>query len=104
MSVDDGWLFDANISGSWIIYQFNTRSFLRSIFQFQKYDYNTDLYSLPIDPKSKQLFTQILFSYKINPQTVLYLGYSDNYFGDHSFGLAQTDRTFFVKLGYAWVL
>ena len=40
---------------------------------------------------------------KINPRIVLFLGYSDNYFGDQDFGLTQVDRTFFVKLGYAWV-
>jgi len=27
------------------------------------------------------VFTQFLFSYKINPQTVLFLGYSDNALG-----------------------
>jgi len=35
---------------------------------------------------------------------VLFVGYSDNHFGSHQFGLAQADRTFFIKLGYAWVL
>jgi hypothetical protein len=48
------------------------------------------------------VFTQILFSYKLNPQTVLFLGYSDNYFGETGIDITQTDRTFFVKLGYAW--
>jgi len=34
----------------------------------------------------------------------IFLGYSDNYFGAREFDLTQRDRTFFVKLGYAWVL
>jgi hypothetical protein len=35
---------------------------------------------------------------------VLFLGYSDNYNGSQDFGLTQSNRTFFIKLGYAWVL
>jgi hypothetical protein len=56
-----------------------------------------------IDPVYKRLFTQRLFSYKINPQTVLFIGYGDNYLGNRDYSLSQSDRAFFVKLGYAWV-
>ena len=53
--------------------------------------------------KAKQtLFTQFLFSFKLNPQTVFFLGYSDNYFGMNGLDITQSDRTFFVKIGYAW--
>ena len=53
------------------------------------------------------VFTQFLFSYKVNPQTVVFLGYSDNRnaFTDLQFNevpLTQSDRTLFLKLGYAW--
>jgi hypothetical protein len=57
-----------------------------------------------VEPRSKRLFSQLLFSYKVNPQTVLLVGYSDNYSGLRDLNLTQTDRTFFLKLGYAWVL
>ena len=40
--------------------------------------------------------------YKLSPRTVLFLGYSDNYLGMGRIDLTQTDRTFFVKIGYAW--
>jgi hypothetical protein len=97
-------LYTANVSQSTVVYQFNTRTFLRTIFQYVDYDYNVDLYTFEIDPEFKQLFTQILFSYKINPRTVLFLGYSDNYYGAYEYGLTQSDRTFFMKIGYAWQL
>lgn len=97
-------LYTANISQGTIVYQFSTRTFLRSILQYVDYRYNAALYTFEIDPQFKQLFTQLLFSYKINPRTVLFVGYSDNYFGSNEFGITQADRTFFVKLGYAWVL
>jgi len=63
---------------------------------------NPDLYLFPVLPKTQTLFSQFLFSYKLNPQTVLFLGYSDNYLGMTGIDIGQTDRTFFVKLGYAW--
>lgn len=104
MRVSDARLYTANISRASVIYQFNTRTFFRSILQYVDYNYNVANYTFDIDPEFKHLFAQWLFSYKINPQTVLFIGYSDNYLGNQNFNLTQSDRTFFVKLGYAWVL
>jgi len=33
---------------------------------------------------------------------VLFLGYSDNYLGMTGIDVTQKDRTFFMKVGYAW--
>ena len=104
LNVDAGRLYDANISQFIAIYQFNTRAFFRSILQYVDYQYRPELYLDEIDPQYRHLFMQMLFSYKINPQTVLFLGYSDNSYGDGGYGLRRNDRTLFVKLGYAWVL
>jgi len=104
MTVDAGRLYTANISQLQTIYQLNTRTFFRSILQYVDYRYHPELYTFEIDPQYKHFFSQFLFSYKINQQTVLFLGYSDNYYGDRQYGLTQADRTFFIKLGYAWVL
>ncbi len=104
LNVDSGRLYTANISQATAVYQFNTRTFLRSILQYVDYCYNAGLYTFEIDPQYRHLFTQFLFSYKLNPRTVLFIGYSDNHVGSHDFGITQADRTFFVKLGYAWVL
>jgi len=62
------------------------------------------MYSSPVPASSRDLFTQVLFSYKLNPQTVLFLGYSDNAFGSRGIDLVRADRTFFFKIGYAWVM
>ena len=104
MTVEDQRLYTANISQFTAIYQFDTRTFFRTILQYVDYRYNVDNYISVVDPYYRHLFTQFLFSYKINPQTVLFLGYSDDYYGEAAYGLTQSDRTFFVKLGYAWVL
>jgi hypothetical protein len=104
LSVDGGRLYLANLADTTFIYQFNRRTFLRAIVQYSDIRRNTGLYAFAVDRRSNDLFTQLLFSYKINPRTVLFIGYSDNYFGNQDISLTQNDRTFFVKLGYAWVL
>ncbi|RLE26317.1 MAG: hypothetical protein DRJ61_18475 [Acidobacteria bacterium] len=76
---------------------------MRAIVQHVEYDFNTDLYSDGRDPEFEHLFTQLLFSYKVNPQTVFFLGYSDNSQGNQEYPLTQSDRTIFAKVGYAWV-
>ena len=104
MTVDMGKLYTAHVSDMTAIYQFTTRMFVRANLQYVDYMYVVDNYLVPVDPEYRHLFSQFLFSYKINPKTVLFLGYSDNYYGDCNYGLTQSDRTLFVKLGYAWAL
>jgi len=104
MSVNDTRLYTAHITQLSAIYHFNVRTLLRSIFQYVNYDYNSANYTIAIEPEYKHFFTQLLFSYKINPFTVFFLGYADNYYGNQNYGLTQSDRTIFMKLSYAWVL
>jgi hypothetical protein len=105
MRVDVDRLYIANISQLKAMYQFNKRTFLRVITQLVHYDRNTDLYEdEDTNSVEQSIFNQILFSYKINPQTVFFLGYNDNFDGDQDIDLIQTNRTVFAKIGYAWVL
>jgi hypothetical protein len=104
MNVNNIRLYTANISQLTGIYHFNNKTFFRAILQYVNYDYNPDNYTYPLASKYENLFSQLLFSYKLNPRTVLFLGYTDNYYGGQEYGLTQANRTFFMKLGYAWVL
>ena len=105
LDVDAGRLYTANITRFKFIYQFSKRMFLRTILQYRNYDREVELYQDDdVDAKTEKLFSQILFSYKINPQTVFFLGYSDDYQGDHETSIIQTNRTLFAKLGYAYRL
>ena len=46
--------------------------------------------------------TQLLYSYKINPQTLFFIGYSDTgYQNDALSKMYQTNRTVFTKFSYA---
>ncbi|UCF66252.1 MAG: carbohydrate binding family 9 domain-containing protein [Acidobacteriota bacterium] len=104
LDVGQGRLYEARIGQLTAAWQFTARTFLRAILQHVDYRYNVELYEDERDPESEQLFSQLLFSYKVNPQTVFFLGYSDNSIGNQDFALTRTDRTLFIKLGYAWVL
>jgi hypothetical protein len=101
--VTNGRLFDANIIRLKGVYQFSIRSFLRAIVQFRDCRKDTTLYIDPAEAREQGLETQVLLSYKVNPQTVFFLGYSDLYLGDEHSDLTQSSRTLFAKLGYAWI-
>jgi Domain of unknown function (DUF5916)/Carbohydrate family 9 binding domain-like len=103
VSVEAGRVFTANLTQGRFVYYLGTRAFARVILQYLDLDQNPALYAGPVEPKTRHLFSQLLFSYKVNPQTVVFLGYSDNAQGTQSLALTRTDRTFFIKLGYAWV-
>lgn len=109
LDVPQGEIFDVGLSELKVVWNFNLRSFLRAILQYQNLDRNPELYAFPVDENVETLFTQLLFSYKLNAQTVLFLGYSDNSLGIEdsrfplrSVSLTQTDRTLFFKVGYAF--
>jgi hypothetical protein len=104
LRVDSGRVYTANVSDIRAIYHLNVRAFFRAILQYIDYDYNADNYTFPIDPRSKSLASQLLFSYRVNPRTVLFLGYSDSYQGRQDYNLTRKNRTFFIKLSYAWSL
>jgi hypothetical protein len=97
-------IFDAALTDLRLTWQFNVRSFVRLTLQGQDIERNVAEYANPLtDPHTETLASQLLYSYKLNPQTVLFAGYSDNHIDDMLTGdLEKTGRTFFFKLSYAW--
>jgi len=96
-------IFDADLYDLRLTWQFNRRSFIRLTAQYQDIERNVDEYIDEVDANTRTLGRQFLYSYKINPQTVFFLGYSDSHLDDDSLTtLEKTDRTFFMKVGYAW--
>jgi hypothetical protein len=104
MDVEEGWLYTSTVSQLTASWQFDARTFVRATLQRVEDSFNTGLYSDGRGADFEHLFSQLLFSYKLNPRTVLFLGYSDNSIGTQDFGLTRANRTLFAKLGYAWVL
>jgi hypothetical protein len=103
LRVAGGCLYRAGLSQARIVYQFSLRTFFRAIFQYLDLERNLALYVEEPDPLDKHLFIQFLFAYKVNPQTLLFLGYSDNHFDRPGIDLTRKDRTFFLKISYAWL-
>ncbi|MBM3308322.1 MAG: carbohydrate binding family 9 domain-containing protein [Candidatus Eisenbacteria bacterium] len=104
MNVDEGRLYTANVTYLKAVYQFSPEMFVRAILQYVDCDRAPELHPFPVEPEEQSLTSQVLFSYKLNPQTVLFLGYGDAHYGSGTVDLTQTDRTFFAKVGYAWTL
>ncbi|PCJ50599.1 MAG: hypothetical protein COA74_02155 [Gammaproteobacteria bacterium] len=104
LDVEGGELFNSTLVDARLIYQFSVQSFLRLVVQYSDTERNQSLYLDPVDAKSKNLATQLLYSYKINQQTVFFLGYSDSSFEDDSFNqLQKTDKILFLKMSYSWL-
>ncbi|MDJ0911791.1 MAG: DUF5916 domain-containing protein [Woeseiaceae bacterium] len=96
-------IFDAELYDVRLTWQFNVRSFLRFTTQIQDVSRNPAVYTDTVDAVDRGVGRQLLFSYKVNPQTVFFLGYSDSLIEDDTItSLETTDRTWFMKIGYAW--
>jgi hypothetical protein len=104
LDVEGGRLFRYTGLDTTILYQFNRRAFFRATLQYSDVNQNQALYAFEVQGRSSSLFSQFLFSYKLNPRTVLFLGYTDNHLGTPEFDLVRTDRTLFLKIGYAWTI
>ena len=98
-------IFDADVTDLRFTWQFNIRSFLRLTLQQQVVERNVALFVDPAtDPRTKTRGSQLIYSYQLSSQTVLYAGYSDNYRQDAMLPeLTKMDRTFFLKFSYAWL-
>lgn len=98
-------IYEASVIDARLTWQFSVRSFLRLSLQQSATSRNPDVYEDEVDAESQDVGRQILYSYKINPQTVFFLGYADQYIDeDHLDGLTVSDRSVFMKIGYAWNL
>ncbi|WP_394189840.1 DUF5916 domain-containing protein [Pseudoalteromonas atlantica] len=98
-------VFTANLTDLRVYYKFNMRSMVKLILQFEDIDRNQDAYYYGISQLNKEYGSQLVYSYKINAQTLFFLGYSDKGFqNDGLKNLERDQRTFFTKLSYAWQL
>ncbi|MDQ1348707.1 MAG: hypothetical protein QG573_2083 [Acidobacteriota bacterium] len=60
LSVDEGWLFTAQLTELRLVWQFNLRSFARVILQHRDLARDPDLYSTPVDALSRRLLSLLL--------------------------------------------
>lgn len=104
-SVKDN-VYTANLTNLRISYQFDVQSYLKFNVEYFDVSYNTNNNPfIAPDNINKDLSTQLIYSYKLNPQTVFFLGYSDNSIqNDNLTKIFRREKTFFSKVSYAWSL
>jgi hypothetical protein len=105
LSITAGNIFTANQTDIRLSYQFNIRQRLRLAIINTDVNRDLALYDTPEDfnQNSQNLATQLIYSYKVNPRTLLFVGYSDagTQFDDIE-SFVKTDQSVFLKFSYAW--
>ena len=110
----EGRLFTAQVERVRAQYMFSPQMFVRAVVQNQRTSSNPLIYGIDMPLRSGNLSSQLLFAYKVNWQSVLYLGYGDirdvneevdntspaNRVYQRKFLLS--DRQLFFKLSYAF--
>jgi hypothetical protein len=95
-------LFTARVSRLRGTYTFTARLFVRLIGQYVSTDRDPSLYVDPVAAHSGFYSGSALLAYKLNWQSVLYIGYGDDRELSDSRRLEKTDRQFFLKMSYAF--
>ncbi|MGH9441906.1 MAG: DUF5916 domain-containing protein [Thermoanaerobaculia bacterium] len=98
-----GRLFTAQIARLKATYNFSSRLFLRVIGQYLDVRTDPSLYLVQgVAKRSGSFDGSALFSYKLNWQTVFFVGYGDSRVLNPSGDLLRSDRTLFAKISYAF--
>ncbi|MFC3031645.1 DUF5916 domain-containing protein [Pseudoalteromonas fenneropenaei] len=98
-------VYTANLTDVRFTYQFDIHSYVRLAVIYTDIERNQANYIKSVDAKYKALTTQLLYSYKLNPQTVFFAGFGDNGFEDDNLSrITKDSRTAFAKFSYAWLL
>jgi hypothetical protein len=95
-------LFTARVSRVKGTYTFTSRLFARGIAQYVSTTRDPSLYIDSVSPDSASLGGSALLAYKLNWQSVMFIGYGDNREVSDADRLEKLDRQFFVKLSYAF--
>lgn len=105
LKADGADVYTANLSDLRFTYQFDVYSYLRLAVIYTDITRNQANYLKSVNAKYKAVTTQLLYSYKLNPQTVFFAGYGDSGYEDDNMSEIQKDsRSFFAKFSYAWLL
>lgn len=102
LTIPAGEVFRAWLSEARFEYHFGLHLFLRTILQYRRVARDVELWVEPVEPESNRLFAQVLLSYELTPQTVVFAGYAGTTTDFEGLDLAPQQRSFFLKLGYGW--
>jgi len=109
--LDGGKLYSANQTDLRLSYQFDIRNQLKLVMQYTDIQRNAALYQANFDSDDdnnvnavdKLFSSQIMYSYKLNAQSLFYLGFADRGFQDDTLeGIEKDSRSVFAKVSFAW--
>ena len=103
LDIESNRLFTAQFERLRAQYSFSSKSLLRVIAQYVHDEFDPTLYTFPIDRHSGSFLGSVLYSYKINWQTVLFVGYGDDRLLDPENNLQKSGRSAFLKISYAFI-
>lgn len=93
-----GRLFTARVARLKAIYAFSPRMLVRLIGQYVETTRDPALYVDAVAAKDGGFAGSLLFSYKLNWQTVVFVGYGDRRTLQETGDLVRADRQFFFKV------
>ena len=96
-----GRVYTADVERLKAIYSFSAKSILRVIGQAVTTERDPARYGFAVPPHSGSFLASVLYSYKINWQTVLFAGYGDDRVLTASDDLVKLDQSLFFKVSYA---
>lgn len=110
LEADGAEVFTAHQADIRLKYNMDVRNSVRLSITYTKVHQNLDNQpgiqpdNLP-DASFTDIATQLIYSYKINPQTVFFAGYADHAFKDDRIDKTERDtRSLFMKFSYAWLM
>lgn len=103
-NLKEGNLYKATYLYLKILYHFSNSIFLRAILQDGKIKRNVSLYTFEVPEKDNFQSLQFLFTIKLNPFTLFYLGFSTRGMEMDPYTTQTMNRTYFIKFSYSlWI-
>lgn len=100
---DGGKAFSATSFDSTFSWQLDPKQRVRVSVQGSQIDRDPMLYATTMQRHSRNVAAQLIYSYRVNPRTALYLGgATGGYVSDKQDTLFQNSRGVFLKVSYAW--
>jgi len=94
-------ILDASIVNAHLIWQFDDKGSVRLSMRQRDIERNPDAYAESVEGHSKDVGSEVRYSWKPNPQTVFDLGYSDAYDKKTNFGPSgSANHNWFMQVGY----
>lgn len=103
LDADGDWVYVAKLIDARMTYQINAQQFVRLVVSLSDVERNQANYIDDVDAAYQDRGIQLLYSYKVNPLTKFFVGYSDAaYRNDNVTKVTANEQSLFMKFSYAW--